>query len=595
MPSQSSYSPGDQLLETLDRLRSRPAPGLQGELDFELNLFLSRLELLETRFLPEKSEDRIDLPRIRGQLYAFLKEDLVYFLHKIHSGNYHPPAGFPTLPDLTRDVADILRELRVYAKPGARDYSASTILERWYAGILKDGPLSAHAVLHYFAIYRGRLYALQQEKERPFLFENPASLVRHLIRQPRDLAPGGAGESADDATGAGEDFRPESVVGEQGLRFEEIYRAELKLREEIQMALLRHHADQYDKEQRRLDYLIAKQIVLDLSDAFITRLHQEFEAYYEERLAAQARLQARMAAEKDNLDRELRQAARLQARSIQKELPSGDPRLEFALWYAPFSTVGGDYYRVIPLEKDVYGIFVADITGHGISAAMHFNTVVNSFEKCSGYLDRPDKLLRKLNEDLYGQLRDHFLTAIYVRLDLRKRTLDYCNAGHPKAFLAALPDRESPGVSNTPSAASKDDAKNGAKAGADSARRRKVRFLRPNGKVIGAFRKAEFSRQTLPLPDRCRLILYTDGISETIDHRDPKGYKLLGERGLLDLFDAGTTAWDPQRTLDHIRASVERFQGAAAPEDDRTLLITDIDCLGERPKKETQQNGGETL
>ncbi|MCR9142780.1 MAG: serine/threonine-protein phosphatase [bacterium] len=568
-------------METLDRLRSGVPEALQGELDFELDLFVSRLELLEAksretqasadqppptapRFRPTRSSS--DTARIRSDLYVFLRDDLVYFLQKIQSGNFDRPAGFPMLPDLSGDIADILRELRVYAKPGARDYSASTILERWYTALLQDGPLSTRAVLQYFAVYRSRLYALQDE--RPFLFENPASLVRHLIRRADE------GDLQENAAPA--DPSPPDAARPRGLHFEQIYRAELKLREEIHMALLRHHAGQYENDQRRLDYLVAKEIVSNLSTDFITQLHSEFERYYEERLAAQARLQAQMAAEKDNLDRELRHAARLQARSIQKELPADDPRLDFALWYEPFSTVGGDYYRVIPLEKDAVGIFVADITGHGISAAMHFNTVVNSFEKCAAYLDRPDKLLRKMNEDLYGQLRDHFLTAIYVRLDFRKGSLDYCNAGHPKGFLAALPDAaEGDRDDHTDAANDRAHSEDG------RSRRRKVRFLRPNGKVIGAFRKAEFPRQTIPLYDRCRLILYTDGISETFQADgdqagSDRNYNLLGERGLLDLFDARTTGWDPARTLAHVREQVGRFQGESAPEDDRTLLITDI-------------------
>lgn len=578
MPPESRHSP-QALMATLDRLRARVDASLQTELDFELDLFVSRLELLESKSKQasnpasgfEAAADpatappvasypgNTDYARIRSDLYAFLKDDLVFFLQKIHSGAYVRPAGFPLIPDLNQDIADILRELRVYARPGARDYSGSTILERWYASLLEEGPLSAHSVIQYFAVYRGRLYSL--EEDRPYIFENPGNLVRHLIRVPGET--NGIAKTEANATQS----------ENSGLRFEQIYRAELKLREEIQMALLRHHASQYDNEQRRLDYLVAKEMVSELSDRFITQLHSEFERYYEERLAIQARLHSQMVAEKDNLDRELRQAARLQARSIQKELPTDDTRLNFALWYEPFSTVGGDYYRVIPLEKDVFGIFVADITGHGISAAMHFNTVVNSFEKCSDYLDRPDKLLRKMNEDLYGQLRDHFLTAIYVRLDLKKRELDYCNAGHPKGFLAALPD-----VSNTGAG---DGEHNG-----DKKIPRKVRFLRPNGKVLGAFRKAEFPRQSVPIYDRCRLILYTDGISETFEHtpgtdssnESTRQYNLLGERGLLDLFDARTTEWDPARTLRHIQEKVRRFQGPAAPEDDRTLLITDITC-----------------
>ena len=87
------------------------------------------------------------------------------------------------------------------------------------------------------------------------------------------------------------------------------------------------------------------------------------------------------------------------------------------------------------------------------------------------------------------------------------------------------------------------------------------------------------------------MILYTDGISETMafgdeaNNHDPNAFELLGERGLLDLFDARTTGWQSERTLAHVREQVLDFQGTAAAEDDRTLLITDIDLNQPGPSK----------
>lgn len=147
-----------------------------------------------------------------------------------------------------------------------------------------------------------------------------------------------------------------------------------------------------------------------------------------------------------------------------------------------------------------------------------------------------------MNDDLYGQLRDNFVTAIHAVVDLKRGEVDYCNAGHPKGFIAAL---GSPGE--------------------------RVRFLRPNSKVLGCFPRVEFRRDVVELYAASRLALYTDGISEAMD----MDYNMLGERGLLELFE-GTLHWGTRRTLDHVRDSLNEFKGRRKTEDDRSLLITDI-------------------
>lgn len=481
-------------------------------------------------------------PAIRQRLYHLLRDELVFFLQKILRGQYRPPTGFPAMPDLNRALLGILRELRVYTRPADRDYGAAGLMERWYDRLLAAGPISDRDIMLYFVLFRGRLYDFSPaEHDRPFLFRTPRAWIHYLLQGSRSDDPGEASDAA--------------LPG--GLSLHAIYAAEEQLCELI--------AGEADRPE-----LVSS--LRASSGDFVRELHSSCEELYRRALTAQNRERVRMQAESDHMERELRRAARVQSRSIQRELPV-NPRLHFALWYEPFHTIGGDYYRVLELAPQTYGIFLADISGHGISAAMHFHTVVNSFSRCADALHSPADFLRRMNTELYGQLHDQFITAIYLRIDLAKGRLDYCNGGHPKAFLAALPET---GAAAGPAASPGGTPK-------------KVRFLRPNGKVLGAFPRVDFQSQSLTLDERNRLIVYTDGISEAARHPNSDGagtatnargagdFELLGERGLLDLFDARTTGWSPERTLEHVRTSVNEFSGGELPADDRTLLLIDID------------------
>ncbi len=48
-----------------------------------------------------------------------------------------------------------------------------------------------------------------------------------------------------------------------------------------------------------------------------------------------------------------------------------DPRIEFANRYVPESIIGGDFYRIERVDEDRYGFMVADVMGHGVSAALY--------------------------------------------------------------------------------------------------------------------------------------------------------------------------------------------------------------------------------
>jgi serine phosphatase RsbU (regulator of sigma subunit) len=252
-----------------------------------------------------------------------------------------------------------------------------------------------------------------------------------------------------------------------------------------------------------------------------------------------------MAAQNELLQTEFTSAGKLHSKKIQKKLPDASEQIQFALWYEPLLAVGGDYYRVIQLNENQYSIFLGDITGHGISAALYYNILHLSFESAISYLPHPGKLIKKLNEALYGKLDGNFVTAIAVFIDLKKRIIKYCSAGHPKAFLYYY--KSSP---------------------------RNARFLRPCGKIIGLFNKLDFREEKIEYSDHLRLVVYTDGITETFNQER----KIFGERRFLNALEE-TQLIPIESAIEKVKTTLNKFSNDIRAEDDRCLIITQIKLL----------------
>lgn len=124
------------------------------------------------------------------------------------------------------------------------------------------------------------------------------------------------------------------------------------------------------------------------------------------------------------------------ARSIQHSIipvPPGDiDGLEIASIYYPMHEVGGDFYDFIYFkEPGKIGVFISDVSGHGVSAALITSMLKALINTAGMERTTTDGLLAYLNTNLSGQTNDNFITAIYAIFDTRKKTLTFSRAGHP--------------------------------------------------------------------------------------------------------------------------------------------------------------------
>jgi len=231
------------------------------------------------------------------------------------------------------------------------------------------------------------------------------------------------------------------------------------------------------------------------------------------------------------------------AREIQLSiLPHKIPKirgLEIAARYMPMSSVAGDFYDFIMVDEKRVGILVADVSGHGLPAALIASMLQVALTAQYAHASEPGRVLSGLNQALCGKFRDHFVTAAYVFVDMEKNSMSYAGAGHPPLLLWRM---------STGSAAEVEE----------------------NGLLLGHFPEETYSEAQIPVEPGDRAVLYTDGILEA---RNPSKEELGVERfkRLMEAkHDLGADQF-ADSLLDELSRWSEHPKGEGQ-EDDITLL-----------------------
>ncbi|AOP36612.1 hypothetical protein A0128_21685 [Leptospira tipperaryensis] len=499
----------NEIIHSIQKAVSKIPESMSEDLEFEVEMFLSKIKLLEWKESnPQAEVDRLE---IRQNLFLILREDMVYSLQKILSGTEFVNESFPDLSLIQREILAILKELGNYHHPhSGRDYSRISLLESWFQGLSKTWNFNLQRVVDTFQIYRWKLYSFAQE--RPITYQNPEQVIQRILS-------------------------PES----SGLNFAQIYDAEVLLRKNFQFFLLRKIG-----AENRLQYLISAEILGIESDSLIQTLHTVISNRLEELLNTRQLEHEHILKEKLDLEKEFRQAEKIQKKSLHADLPGPEEKIKIEILYKPVLPVGGDFYTVRRISGTEYGIFIADISGHGIGAALFFNTLKSSFEKNRSYWERPGKLLKKINDEVCGKLNDNFITGIYLYLNVKKKILKYANAGHNKGIIFNHNEL-----------------------------RNKLRFLTPGGKILGIFPKMDYKEREFKLKDGDRIAIFTDGIPET--HNPAQ--LMLGDREFYRWLIAKKT--EPKENasaavIQRIERDLNLFRGDPKAEDDICLILIDI-------------------
>jgi sigma-B regulation protein RsbU (phosphoserine phosphatase) len=235
------------------------------------------------------------------------------------------------------------------------------------------------------------------------------------------------------------------------------------------------------------------------------------------------------------------------ARAIQSAtLPQDVPRLsglEIAARYVPMSAVAGDFYDFLIDDEKHLGILIADVSGHGVPAALIASMLKVAFAGQSQYVSDPVRVLTGLNRSLCGKFEEHYVTGAYVFVDLDKNLLRYAGAGHPPIMLA-------------------------------SRFKNSVRRIEENGTVLGLIPDATYTATEIPLYPRDRCLLYTDGVFEAMspsleEYSKPRIEKFLSAHAGLS-----TNAF-ANALLDDVNRWSEDPSGRSQ-DDDITMVVLDF-------------------
>jgi phosphoserine phosphatase RsbU/P len=253
----------------------------------------------------------------------------------------------------------------------------------------------------------------------------------------------------------------------------------------------------------------------------------------------------RMFAKEESLfaiQKELHIAQQIQTSILPRGVPTL-PGLEIAARYLPMTAVAGDFYDFLPIEANGLGIMIADVTGHGVPAALIASMLKVAFASQSAHAADPARVLSGLNKALCGKFEDHFVTAAYLYADLDARVIRYAGAGHPPLLF--------------------NNRSNG-----------KARSIEQNGLFLGMFPEADYISIELPLKLGDRYVLYTDGLPESKNVTGEE-FGLSRCLSVLDSHPRLPAAALADRLLDEIARWSSQRSGRLQ-EDDMTLLV--IDC-----------------
>ncbi|MBM9520180.1 SpoIIE family protein phosphatase [Desulforhopalus vacuolatus] len=248
------------------------------------------------------------------------------------------------------------------------------------------------------------------------------------------------------------------------------------------------------------------------------------------------------------LENDLKAAAEIQ-KSFLPSKPPKDNAIEVAWQFQPCDAVGGDILNIFRLDKDHYGLYVLDVCGHGVPAAMvtasvhqqlHSNTgmilKMNTSQPPYYEIVSPAEVLANLDKSYPLERFDKYFTISYMVLNTRNGQILYSSAGHPPPLLL------------------KNDGE--------------LLMLKEGGTIIGLGGILPFDEGKAQLEPGDILFLYTDGLPE---YRNGGGELFSDKRFQITIGEQkGRSAEEATEAV--VKAVISNFGAGIPPQDDITLL-----------------------
>ena len=238
--------------------------------------------------------------------------------------------------------------------------------------------------------------------------------------------------------------------------------------------------------------------------------------------------------------RERNIAAQLQD-ALQPPLPASAPGLDIGSFTRPAlqeAQVGGDFFDIFPLDKELYAIVIGDVSGKGLAAAAQLALIRNSLRTTLYLSRRPAPAVASLNTIVTAHdLLAGFVTAFVSIYDAGTGEIVYASCGHEPGLIRRV-------------------------GGA-------IEEIETTGPPLGVDQNAFYSENTLTLRSGDLLLLYTDGLSEA----GPNRREMLGTSGLSRLLAALPEDASAQSQAEILVRQVGDYSGGLFRDDIAVLTL----------------------
>jgi CHASE2 domain-containing sensor protein len=241
--------------------------------------------------------------------------------------------------------------------------------------------------------------------------------------------------------------------------------------------------------------------------------------------------------QREVLEKEIRLAQKIQLQFLQG--PRQDTQqFDAAVWFRPARYVSGDFYDLSQLNEHTAAIFVGDVSGKGLSAALCMAQAISLLRIFSKQEPNAAALLNRLNQELCLRESDRFVTALYCTVNTETGTVNAASAGHGPLYVYRHQERKFEEILFTPRS------------------------------PLGVMDTTVYHSLTFQLNQDDKLFLISDGVTEA---RNTDGRE-LGLQKIKECF-INNAANPNKRILEVLTALITDYAGAGLEHDDMTMII----------------------
>ncbi len=288
-----------------------------------------------------------------------------------------------------------------------------------------------------------------------------------------------------------------------------------------------------------IGYGVDHAVVLLLATRFTKRARQRFLEYWSTEVERNR--------ERLRMKQELEHAREIQLSMLPRTGPDTG-WLDIASLSLPATEVGGDYYDYFPIDDERLAVVVGDVAGHGVASGLVLSGVRSGLNLLERELTSPAAVMSRLNRMVVKTSPRRMIVALMVALfDRARRTVTVAAAGHPPLLIWRAADGT-------------------------------VEEVTRGSLPLGVRPDVEFDERVAALRDGDVLLLFTDGIAETLGHSgELYGYERLAVR-------LGSAA--EEASARHVRDAILRdlweFKGTTEQVDDVTMVVVKVRSVSQR-------------